>query len=80
MDEEDMETLTSKIGLFPGCSLDGSAGGFGESLQAVFAKLGIACEELQDWNCCGATSAHALNHELHLALNMRNLAMAQRQG
>jgi heterodisulfide reductase subunit B len=36
--------------------------------------------ELPDWNCCGASSAHALSHTLALALPARNLALAQEAG
>ena len=42
--------------------------------------LGIELEELEDWSCCGATSAHSLDHDLSLALPARNLALASRKG
>lgn len=66
--------------MFPGCSMEGTAGAFDSSLDFVFGKLGLACETLRDWNCCGASSAHAVDHELYLALNLRNLMSAQEQG
>ena len=76
-----METLTSKkIALFPGCSLEGSSNAFEKSFRIVLRTLGLECEELHDWSCCGATSAHAVSHKLHLALNLRNLALAEEQG
>lgn len=75
-----METMTRHVALFPGCSLEGSANAFEASLAAVFRVLGIRCETLRDWSCCGATSAHAVDHRLHLALNLRNLALAEAQG
>jgi heterodisulfide reductase subunit B len=49
-------------------------------MTAVFEKLGIEYDTLKDWNCCGATSAHALDHKLYMSLNLRNLALAQDQG
>ena len=75
-----MESQNSKIGLYPGCSLEGTEVSFAGSLDLVLEDLGLQCAEMQDWNCCGATSAHALDHELYLALNMRNLALAEQQG
>jgi heterodisulfide reductase subunit B len=49
-------------------------------VQEVFAALEVGLNELEDWNCCGASSAHSLNHLLSLALPARNLALAQRAG
>lgn len=42
--------------------------------------MGIELEEIPDWNCCGATSAHSLNRDLALALPLRNLAKAEAMG
>ena len=75
-----MERLTSRMALFPGCTLESSSSGFETSLAGVFHALGIPCPTLQDWSCCGASSAHAMDHKLHLALNLRNLALAEEQG
>jgi heterodisulfide reductase subunit B len=72
--------MSSRIALYPGCSLEGTASSFETSLKAVFEKLDIEYDMLKDWNCCGATSAHALDHKLYLSLNLRNLALAQEQG
>jgi heterodisulfide reductase subunit B len=38
--------------------------------------MGLELVELDDWNCCGSSSAHSLDHELALALAARNLALA----
>lgn len=65
---------------FPGCSLHSTGLEYGLSTQAVFKHLGLQLVELPDWNCCGASSAHALDHTLALALPARNLALAQTAG
>lgn len=65
---------------YPGCSLHATAKEFDASVRAVFQALDLSLVELEGWNCCGASSAHALNHELSLALPARNLALAQRTG
>jgi heterodisulfide reductase subunit B len=65
---------------YPGCSQHSTGLEYGLSTQAVFTRLGMALEELPDWNCCGASSAHALSHTLAMALPARNLALAQTRG
>lgn len=65
---------------YPGCSLDSTAVEYNDSVQAVFAALGIALHELEDWSCCGASSAHNLDRELSLALPARNISLAQQAG
>jgi heterodisulfide reductase subunit B len=40
----------------------------------------VALREIDDWNCCGATTAHSLNHDLAVALPYRVLALAEAQG
>jgi len=75
-----METIAEKTAIYPGCSLEGTAAGFEISLEKALGALEITLPHVRDWNCCGATSAHALDHRLYLALNLRNLALAEDQG
>jgi len=65
---------------YPGCSLHSTGIEYGLSTRAVFNHLGIGLIELSGWNCCGASSAHAFDHNLALALPARNLALAQQSG
>ncbi len=69
-----------RIGYYPGCSLLGSSREFDESSRAVLQALGVELVEVPEWNCCGASSAHMLNHELSLALPARILALAEQAG
>jgi heterodisulfide reductase subunit B len=69
-----------KLGYYPGCSSAGTAKEFDSSLKEVFAGLDIDLEELKDWSCCGATSAHVTSHLLSVALPARNLLLAKKQG
>lgn len=64
---------------YPGCSLKSTGRAYGESLTAVFKALDIPMEELQDWNCCGATSYFSIDEEDAFALAARNLALAEEQ-
>jgi heterodisulfide reductase subunit B len=69
-----------KIGIYPGCSLNGSARDYNESVFALAKAFGIEPVQVPDWNCCGATAAHNLNKELSLALPARILALAEKNG
>ncbi len=69
-----------KIGIYPGCSLTGSARDYNESVYALAKAFGIELEQVPDWNCCGATAAHNMNKELSLALPARILANAEKHG
>lgn len=69
-----------KYGYFPGCSQTSSAKEYDISLRKVIEKLGISFDEINDWSCCGATSAHVTNHNLSTALAMRNIMLAGQQG
>jgi heterodisulfide reductase subunit B len=68
------------IGYYPGCSLDGTAQEYGISVKKMCSLLGLKLKEIEDWNCCGATSAHATNHKLSLLLPARNQVLAESQG
>ena len=64
---------------YPGCSLKGTGRAYEESLLAVFKELEIHIEELDDWNCCGATSYMSVSELKAFALCARNFALAERQ-
>ena len=65
---------------YPGCSLHSTGKEYDASLRAVCQKLGIELVEVKDWVCCGSTAAHALSWRLALALPLKNLAEAEKQG
>jgi heterodisulfide reductase subunit B len=64
---------------YPGCSLKSTGRAYEESLTAVFNALDIPFEELNDWNCCGATSYVSIDETQAFALAARNLALAEEQ-
>lgn len=51
-----------------------------ESLLPVCRVLGIELEELEDWNCCGATAYMAVDEGKAFVLAARNLSLAERRG
>ncbi len=68
-----------KVGYYPGCSSAGTGKEYDVSLRKVLGILEVELEEPVDWSCCGATSAHATNHLLSVALPARNLIIAKHQ-
>jgi len=68
------------IGYYPGCSLHGTGRELDMSIKALAEVAGVELKEIEDWNCCGASAAHNLNHNLAIALPYRNLALAEEQG
>lgn len=68
------------LGYYPGCSLSGSAGEYDRSLRAIAGRLEVELREIPDWVCCGATSAHAIDHEAAVCLAADTLGKARRAG
>ena len=67
-----------KYFLYWGCSLEGSGANFLVSLEPVAKALEMEFEEIEDWNCCGASVSYAGANDLSIkVLNARNLALAE---
>ncbi|MFZ4561972.1 MAG: CoB--CoM heterodisulfide reductase iron-sulfur subunit B family protein [Bacteroidales bacterium] len=67
-----------KLTYFPGCSAHGTSEEFDSTLKLVLKTLDVELEDIPDWNCCGATSAHVMTENLALALPLRNLVLAEK--
>jgi len=65
-----------KLSYYPGCSLQGTARDYAESIHGVCGALDIELAEIPDWNCCGATAAHSVNHRASMGLAARTLNLA----
>ena len=73
--------MAKKYTYYPGCSSEGSGSHLDISLRAIAPKLDVELEELNDWNCCGASVTHVESGDLAVkALSARNLANAREQG
>lgn len=64
---------------YPGCSMEASALAYHESLMAICEPLGLHLDEIEDWNCCGATEYVGVSTTPAYALICRNLALAKEQ-
>jgi heterodisulfide reductase subunit B len=72
--------MSQRYAFYPGCTLHSTGVEFGVSTELVCDALDLEMVEIDDWNCCGASSAHSMDHTLFLALPARNLAKAQEVG
>ncbi len=64
-------TEQMKVAYYPGCVSKSTGKEMDFSTRAVCEALGIALQELDDWNCCGAT--HVPNELVTTGLAARNL-------
>jgi len=69
-----------RMAYYPGCSLHSMAKDYDSSVRAVSQAFGIELVEVPDWNCCGASAAHASSKYLPLAFCARNLHLCEKMG
>jgi len=70
--------MPAAYGYFPGCSLKGTGVAYEESLLTLFRLLELPLAELDDWNCCGATSYMSIDERSAFQLSARNFALAHK--
>ena len=61
-----------RLAYYPGCVSRSTGKEMDASTRAVCKALGIELQELEDWNCCGAT--HVSNEMVATGLAARNMA------
>lgn len=65
---------------YPGCSQRATSRAYEKSAKLVGQALGFTLEEINDWNCCGATDYFSVNVLPAYSLVARNLSLAVGQG
>jgi heterodisulfide reductase subunit B len=65
---------------YPGCSIQHENHCYAMSNRAVAQALGFELDEVDDWNCCGATEYFSVNRLPAYSLVARNLARAEKDG
>ncbi len=65
---------------FPGCSLEKMARSYHDSALEATRALDVELKEIEDWNCCGATTYFNIDELLAYTLCARNLAIAEQTG
>ena len=66
--------------LFPGCAAKGITKELYESTTAVIEELGLDIRELESFSCCGAGVLEEIKDVMDVAVNARNIALAEREG
>jgi len=69
-----------KYAYYPGCSLEKIASSYHKSTLETTRIFDIDMQELDDWNCCGATTYFHVDGILAHTLVARNLALAEKEG
>lgn len=75
-DETSLENGRLKFSFFPGCSLKASGHENTLSILKFCDRVNIELTELEDWNCCGSSSAHSVDKNVAKYLPMRNISLA----
>jgi len=65
---------------YPGCSAKGNAKHYEESMIPVFKEIGMELDEMEDWNCCGATAYFSVDDNMAAGISGRNLSIAEKLG
>ncbi len=68
-----------KYAYYPGCSLECNAAAYDVAVRAVADLLGMRLQEIDDWNCCGATEYFSQDELTACAVVARNLALVDPQ-
>lgn len=69
-----------KYAFFPGCVLEGAAKEAYIATKKTAAALHIELVEIEGWTCCGASHMQDVDELAALAINARNLSLAERVG
>jgi len=73
-------TTGKKLSYYPGCTLKTKARNLEQAALGAMKELGIECDELPRWNCCGAVFSLADDDLIHHVAPIRNLIRAAEQG
>lgn len=68
------------IPYFPGCTLSTTATGYDRSGRAVAAALGMPLDEIEGWQCCGATFPLTTDNSMAFVAPTRILTQAEHAG
>ena len=58
-----------RVAYYPGCALEGTAHAYNASTRAVGKALGLALDEVPNWNCCGAMEVKNIDPKVQTYLN-----------
>src|SRR5208337_5401106 len=79
LQKEPQPLVPMRYAYFPGCSLEINAAAYDHSVREVADLLDIKLQEIDDWNCCGATEYFSQDELTACAVVARNLALVDPQ-
>ena len=65
-----------RVAYYPGCALEGTGHAYNASTRAVGKALGLALDEVPNWNCCGAMEVKNVDPKVQTYLSSRVMAIA----
>jgi heterodisulfide reductase subunit B len=68
-----------RVAYYPGCALEGTGHAYNQSTKAVGKALGLALDEVDDWNCCGAMEVKNVDPKIQTYLSSRVMSIAANQ-
>ncbi len=68
-----------RVAYYPGCALEGTGHAYNQSTKAVGKALGLALDEVEDWNCCGAMEVKNVDPKIQTYLSSRVMSIAANQ-
>lgn len=69
-----------KFAYFPGCAAEATVKEADQATRAIAKRLGIELVHYDNMSCCGAGVLHEERPNLSVAINARNIAIAERDG
>ena len=69
-----------KVAYYPGCVAQESGRELDMATRAVASKLGLEVQDFPNFSCCGSGFIDEANMTLNIAINARNLAIAEKAG
>ncbi|MBM4355255.1 MAG: heterodisulfide reductase subunit B [Deltaproteobacteria bacterium] len=70
----------SRFAYYPGCAAEATVKEADRAMRAIAPLLGLELHPFESMTCCGAGVLHEEQPDVSLALNARNLAIAERAG
>ena len=71
-----MNNKYQRVAYYPGCALEGTGHAYNSSTKSVGKALGMALDEVKDWNCCGAMEVKNVDPKVQTYLSSRVMSIA----
>jgi heterodisulfide reductase subunit B len=71
-----MKEQYRRVAYYPGCALEGTGHAYNRSTKAIGSALGLALDEVKNWNCCGAMEVKNIEPAVQTYLSSRVMSIA----